>query len=760
MRFINCYVENYGTLSRYRVDFNQKLTVINEENGFGKSTLCSFIKAMFYGLPQTSKHKIEENERKLRTPWQGGSFGGTLDFEVQNKQYRIERFFGVKANADAFRLLDLKSGTECNDFSENIGTELFGIDAEGFERSVFFPQLESETFANTSISAKLMNLVENSDDINNFDKAMNTLKKRKNEYMNARNKGIVSDLQQQIDSKEHQIHDGRVATENIAELTLRLKQCEALISEKEILLQKIRQDIKSAASVEAALVNLKRKQELEREMDSLKANLAEFNSAYPNGLPKSDRLEETLKKAQELTVAENELNLLLQDQKDETALAELQVFFGEKSLSHSELESVKQKATELRELKYQAETKKNILDGASCEKNEKKAPVKLLSVLAAVITALGCVLLIKSVIAVVVILAGFVVGAVAAFLYLKGMISRNAPNANISVLKSEYESLSSRISALDAELTAFFKPFCIEGDFVEKAYALVVKADQFKTLLESVSAKRSLLDSKKTQVDTLKKFLLDVFSGYECLPSDYQNEILKMRDASKSFDEWTATLKDCEDKLSAIPELPGGVSAESFDSDALVKDEKAVSYELDAVRKTAVEYGNRIASLKPIADSVPELEDELETLKETLKEKEQELFTLEKTMEFLETAKQRLSLKYRDVMTDGFKKYADMMLGADIGGFLLDPKLNVNVERHGRAQEKAVFSTGYQNLIDIATRLALIDALYGDNKPPVILDDPFVNFDETRTENALKLIEKLSENCQVVYLTCHGSRVP
>ena len=55
MRLIDCYIENFGGLSQYRLDFQEGLTVVLEDNGFGKTTLAEFIRAMFYGFPRSGK---------------------------------------------------------------------------------------------------------------------------------------------------------------------------------------------------------------------------------------------------------------------------------------------------------------------------------------------------------------------------------------------------------------------------------------------------------------------------------------------------------------------------------------------------------------------------------------------------------------------------------------------------------------------------------------------------------------------------------
>ena len=79
-------------------------------------------------------------------------------------------------------------------------------------------------------------------------------------------------------------------------------------------------------------------------------------------------------------------------------------------------------------------------------------------------------------------------------------------------------------------------------------------------------------------------------------------------------------------------------------------------------------------------------------------------------------------------------------------------------EQAGEARELAYFSQGYADIISICMRFALVDALFSNAKPFVILDDPFVNLDDAHTKEALSLLRKLSEEKQVIYLVCHSSR--
>ena len=109
MRLLRLEIENFGKLSGYSMALSEGLNTVCEENGFGKSTVAAFIKAMLYGLPASTKRNLDKNERKKYTPWQGGNYGGSLEFESDKGRFRIQRFFATKEANDEFRLFDLST---------------------------------------------------------------------------------------------------------------------------------------------------------------------------------------------------------------------------------------------------------------------------------------------------------------------------------------------------------------------------------------------------------------------------------------------------------------------------------------------------------------------------------------------------------------------------------------------------------------------------------------------------------------------------
>ena len=190
MKLIRCHIENFGVLSDFDFSFAEGLTTICQSNGFGKSTFAAFIKAMFYGFPRTGARNIVENERKRYDPWQGGKYGGYLEFEVQDVSYRVTRYFGKTAAKDTFSLLDLTNRRPSTRFSEKLGEELFQLDADSFARSTYVPQLSANDMqATTSIRTKLSNLVDDTNDLRNYDTAEKKLRDYRTKFRAYRGEG-------------------------------------------------------------------------------------------------------------------------------------------------------------------------------------------------------------------------------------------------------------------------------------------------------------------------------------------------------------------------------------------------------------------------------------------------------------------------------------------------------------------------------------------------------------------------------------------
>jgi len=62
-------------------------------------------------------------------------------------------------------------------------------------------------------------------------------------------------------------------------------------------------------------------------------------------------------------------------------------------------------------------------------------------------------------------------------------------------------------------------------------------------------------------------------------------------------------------------------------------------------------------------------------------------------------------------------------------------------------------SQGTLDLVYLVARIGLVRLVTGDKRPPLILDDPFVTFDDERAKRSLDLLRDVARDFQVIYLT-------
>ena len=91
--------------------------------------------------------------------------------------------------------------------------------------------------------------------------------------------------------------------------------------------------------------------------------------------------------------------------------------------------------------------------------------------------------------------------------------------------------------------------------------------------------------------------------------------------------------------------------------------------------------------------------------------------------------------------------------------FNIDANINLSVKEMGLPRDINSLSTGCQDLVGVCMRMALVDAMYAGEKPFVIFDDPFVNLDENKIDGGVEFIKEIAREYQVIYFTCHNSRV-
>ena len=117
MKLIACHINNFGKLSDLNINFNDGVNVINQPNGWGKSTLAAFegyaVRAL---IRKRSRAPLRGKESSI-SHGRGGTYGGELDFEADGVGVQTCGTFGLTEKQDDFHLYRLATMVECDDFS-------------------------------------------------------------------------------------------------------------------------------------------------------------------------------------------------------------------------------------------------------------------------------------------------------------------------------------------------------------------------------------------------------------------------------------------------------------------------------------------------------------------------------------------------------------------------------------------------------------------------------------------------------------------
>lgn len=80
----------------------------------------------------------------------------------------------------------------------------------------------------------------------------------------------------------------------------------------------------------------------------------------------------------------------------------------------------------------------------------------------------------------------------------------------------------------------------------------------------------------------------------------------------------------------------------------------------------------------------------------------------------------------------------------------------IRIQREdGGVLETSQLSRGTAEQVYLSMRFALAGEYAKQMKPPIIMDDIFVNFDGSRLKNALSLVQRVAETHQILLFTCH-----
>ena len=186
--------------------------------------------------------------------------------------------------------------------------------------------------------------------------------------------------------------------------------------------------------------------------------------------------------------------------------------------------------------------------------------------------------------------------------------------------------------------------------------------------------------------------------------------------------------------------------------------------EVGQLRNQRAELENTKARLEGNLEAADTDTDRLIAVDEELKWLEQEAAFWERKRRVYDIARETLEEAYTQTMTRAagaldreLGKYVSTITDGRYGRVEIDEKdLSISTYSAESGEKVSVrdLSRATQDQFYISARFALVRLVTEGKKPPLLLDDPFVNFHEKRLRRMMGLLQQLAKENQILLFTC------
>lgn len=334
--------------------------------------------------------------------------------------------------------------------------------------------------------------------------------------------------------------------------------------------------------------------------------------------------------------------------------------------------------------------------------------------------------------------------------------------------KAENSDLSEEIGVLKNRIKAFLNPFGAipeESAFSQELYTLKGRAatySQLKGKRESaLEGRRAAGVIREALESFFQKYGLesetDGCEGMRKHLSEIRDAVNELQNAGSMAERARRQLEEFEagtDMSILEKEVPQDApSLEEWNQKNLEITEK-----MDKIQETIRNYLSVLDLKQEELERLEEEKNRLEETEEELKRETRMFSDVQKTREYLERARDAITNRYTSTLMNAFRDSYQAIAKKSADAFHMDANTKLTVDGGGVQRELDSLSAGYRDLVGLCLRIALVGAMYEQEPPMLVMDDPFVNMDDEKVQESLRYLEKISSQYQVIYFTCSDVR--
>ncbi len=698
----------FGKLQSEALELKEGLNIIQAPNEAGKSTWCTFLLAMFYGINSRERDRGDMTAVKKRyAPWSGAAMNGELACTARGQDILISR---NTARADRpmgdFRAVYAGTAEPVPDLTaRNCGELLLGVKREVYERSAFIRQAGLSIGQNTELERRIASLITSGEEDTSYTEASEALKKQlhRRRYHKSgeipkmeRELAETQDRLNQAEGLEARLGQSRTEQEALERRQSALEEELAAIGRWEAAQagQAVTEAVHAAAAAEARAAALREKMADFPELN----DIARLRGAIVKMRPvvkQAERAEEDWREAE-------------RRRRQAEEAVQRHVFAG----------------------KTPEEAERSPLDLPE----RPRIPVWLFAVLGVCAAAFLVLLALRPLMPLLTVDGALVLcgGAAVWMLYRK--------QKNWDVLLEQRE--AQRIEDL-AEYRILYQ--AMESARAEAAQ----QSDQAEALGQTVS------DNEGGILREVRRFAPEADTLAEadtCL-----------RDCALAWKELSAAetaAREAELKRDLLSRQSLQAAYGTDEIEPPQRSRQEAETELDAVRQELADARSQtdrlLGQLRSLGEAAV-LRSAAQDAQAEIDSLEEEYAAIALAMESLDHANTTLHNRFSPALGQRAFQIFHRLTGGRYEGVTMDRSFQLTVRDGGTDRGAAALSAGCLDQLYLAVRLAICEMVLPEEDPaPLVLDDALANFDDDRCAAAVEYLRHLGEKRQILLFTCHS----
>lgn len=764
MKITEIHIASFGGLKNKTITPHHGFNIIYGDNEAGKTTVITFIRAIFYGAGAKRGADLSKKIREKYAPWNGEPMMGSVTFEHEGARYRIERSFGKTERQDNATLFNLDLGTK-EKVTESLGERFFGVDLEAFTRCFFIADGGKIDSGDGELSGKLSAIAQTGDEDISRDTVIKNLSHGKELLVSrsGRKGTLVDDRASRLEILSR-LREAENCEEQINLLVRRQDEAE----EKLKLRNEKREKLSAILDRRHKLENIKRRQMLSDRKKELQ-KLDEMLICSDGSAITRDTVA-TLRSAYD---EKETLISRIEENKAETELARTSCSTDTAQDNIQKIEDAKKQLSIFSEKQHRLRTDINGIllelsraNADAAAKKERKKPISvpllavtlLFMIVGAVIFALrppmpGAVLG----------AASFGVAVIALFFaFLLRPADKKAVHEaeeNIAKLESAMKEAENELSFTEQSIRECEDQITLMRTNFDKEKArregelaaLSERGTKLESQLSEAEARaRQLLfsvcgESNTSLIPVKISELTELISKHERIEMQINLILDQLGDADTDSD--TSIEKDADD-----------TDISSIDFDAIALEASQLDSEITELRSISVSAKTELRTRSESFENPESIKKDLDLLDARIAEKERFVAASELAAKIIEESYAELRSDYGGLiesktidifsrLTEGRYKNVTVSDGFDISAEQSD---------FFGTREIGYLSTGTADQAYLSLRLAIADMISGESRIPIMMDDTLSQYDDTRASRALSFLAEYASKTQILLFTCHG----